>query len=81
MSKASIKKRLSTHSRSKKKKDLWTHFSIFDFNKNIYDDEIKELEGLFIEIYRRDKRANAINSHRFKAIKKLKKNIKKWKER
>ncbi|GAF97179.1 unnamed protein product, partial [marine sediment metagenome] len=33
---------------------LWTHFSIFEVWENITENEIKELEGLFRQIYRKD---------------------------
>ncbi len=44
----------------RKKKDLWTHFSVFEVWDNIRDDEIVELEGLFRHLYRKDSRANAL---------------------
>ena len=56
-----IRSRVNQHLRSKKKRDLWTHFSIFEVWDNITGDEIRELEGLFRYIYRRDTRANRLN--------------------
>ena len=53
----------------KKKKGLWTHCSFFEVWNNIRDEEIRELEGLFRQIYRRDGRANSLN--RAKSFKKL----------
>jgi hypothetical protein len=54
----------------KKKKDLWTHCSLFEVWDNIRDEEIRELEGLFRQIYRGDGRANSLNKQR--SFKKLK---------
>lgn len=55
----SIRARLKLHRR--KKGDDWTHFSIFEVWDNIRDEEIRELEGLFRHIYKRDARANSLN--------------------
>jgi hypothetical protein len=56
----------------KKKVELWTHFSVFKVWDNISDDEIKELEGLFRHIYRKDSRANKLNVQRaFRQVKKI----------
>jgi len=64
---ASIRGRLRVHRRKKGK--LWTHFSAFEVWDNIREDEIKELEGLFRHIYRKDAKANSLNQQ--KAFKKL----------
>ena len=61
---AGIRARLKAHANSKRKRDLWTHFSAFVVWPNITEAEITELEGLFREIYRKDKRANALNRQR-----------------
>jgi hypothetical protein len=61
---AGIRARLKAHANSKRKRDLWTHFSAFIVWPNITEAEITELEGLFREIYRKDKRANALNRQR-----------------
>jgi hypothetical protein len=61
---AGIRARLKAHANSKRKRDLWTHFSAFMVWPNITEAEITELEGLFREIYRKDKRANALNRQR-----------------
>jgi hypothetical protein len=51
------------------KANLWTHCSIFEVWDNVRDEEIKELEGLFRHIYRRDSRASKLNRQRgFKRI-------------
>jgi hypothetical protein len=57
--KAGIYARLSNHS---KRKDIdWTHFSVFEVHDNITDQEIREFEGLFRHMYRKDSRANKYN--------------------
>lgn len=58
---AGIRTRLKAHASSKQKSQLWTHFSAFEVWPNITEAEIAELEGLFREIYRKDKQANALN--------------------
>jgi len=70
-----IKGRLKTH--RKRKKGLWSHFSIFEVWNNIRDDEIRELEGLFREIYKKDSSANKLNKQRgFKKLRKIPKILK-----
>jgi hypothetical protein len=56
-----IRARLRAHANSKRKRRMWTHFSAFEVWPNITEAEIVELEGLFREIYRKDKRANELN--------------------
>ena len=56
-----IRARLKVHANSKRKREMWTHFSAFAVWPNITESEIAELEGLFREIYRKDKRANKLN--------------------
>jgi hypothetical protein len=58
---AGIRARLEAHANSKRKREIWTHFSAFVVWPNITEAEIAELEGLFREIYRKDKRANRLN--------------------
>lgn len=60
MARGSIKTRLEAHNRSKKKQNLWDHFSAYAVWPNITDDEIIELEGLIRAIYRRDSNANKL---------------------
>lgn len=63
-----IRGRLRKH--REKKADLWTHFSAFEVWDNIRDEEIRELEGLFRHIYKRDAQANRLNVARgFKKLK------------
>ena len=70
-----VRGRLRTHSRSKKKGKLWTHFSVFEVWNNITDGEIVELEGLFRHIYRKDTQANGVNKQRsFRKMSPLKNN-------
>lgn len=64
--------RLTAHKNSKRKGDLWTHFSAFEVWDNIRHDEIAEIEGLFRHIYRKDPKANRLNIQRgFKKARKL----------
>ena len=74
MSDKSIRRRIKRHqSKMARKKGLWTHFSIFEVNDKIANDEIRELEGLFRVIYKSDTEANKLNKQktlkRFKKIK------------
>jgi hypothetical protein len=65
-----MRPRLRSH---KKRKDgLWTHCSVFEVWENITPAEVKELEGIFRHIYRRDARASRLNVQRsFGRMKKL----------
>ena len=54
-----IRSRLESHKKSETK--IWSHFSIFEVWDNISEKEVEELEGLFREIYRKDRRANRFN--------------------
>lgn len=78
--KAGIGGRLRAHARSRRKGKLWTHFSIFEVWENVREEDVKELEGLFRHIYRKDTRANLLNRQRsFKKLKKVRNNnFKKW---
>ena len=68
--KAGIRGRLRNHRH--RKGNLWTHFSAFKVWDNIREEEIKELEGLFRHIYRRDTQANRLNhQRRFKKLVKI----------
>ena len=75
-----IRSRLRSHRRTKK--GLWTHFSIFEVWGNIRDEEIRELEGLFRHIYKRDSQASPLNVARgFKPLRKVRNNkIEAWGE-
>jgi len=65
-----IKRRLKSH--LKNKAGLWSHFSAFQVWDNIRDEEIKELEGLFRQIYKDDSKANKLNIiGGFKKLKKV----------
>jgi hypothetical protein len=57
--KGRIHRRLYEH--KKDKTPDWSHFSYYEVWDNISDLEIKELEGLFRQLYRFDKRANSLN--------------------
>jgi hypothetical protein len=68
-----IRWRLHKHQRAKG--ELWTHFSVYEVWDNIRDDEIRELEGLFRHIYRKDPEANRLNVARgFKAVRAIRAN-------
>lgn len=56
-----IRSRLYQHSRSKSKSMSWTHYSYYEVWDNISDTEIREMEGLFRQLYRFDERANRLN--------------------
>ena len=74
--KGHIRGRLKTH--RKKKEGSWSHFSIFEVWDNIRDDEIRELEGLFREIYKKDSSASKLNKQRgFKKLKRIPKILRK----
>ena len=75
----SIRSRLYSHARSKRKKG-WSHFSVYEAWPNITEQEIRELEGLFRHIYRTDGRANMLNLQRgFRAIRKIREqDLRKW---
>jgi len=71
--KSGMQSRIRSHLKSKRKE--WTHFSIFEVWDNIQGDEIKELEGLFRHIYRKDTRANRFNRQRsFKKLRRVRNN-------
>src|SRR5713226_10583428 len=55
-----IKRRVRSHSKSIRKGPGWTHFSIFVVWENIREEEIRELEALLREIYRKDSTANRL---------------------
>jgi hypothetical protein len=79
--KSGIAGRLRSHARSERKKELWTHFSVFEVWDNITETEVAELEGLFRHIYRKDTRANRVNRQRsFKKLRTVRENqLRKWK--
>ena len=54
-----IRSRLIQHKR--RKISIWTHFSYYEVWDNISDVEIREMEGLFRQLYRFDRRANSLN--------------------
>lgn len=81
--KAGIRKRLDTHAKSKRKGPHWTHFSVFEVHDNIQEAEIRELEGLFRHIYRKDPRANFFNKQRrYSRLQKVRENdLEKWRSK
>jgi len=78
--KGGIWSRLKSHMKSQTK--VWSHFSVFKVWENIREDEVEELEGLFREIYRKDKRANRFNKQKkFKKIQMVREDdLRKWKK-
>jgi hypothetical protein len=64
----------------KKKRNLWTHFSVFEVWDNISKQEIEELEGLFRHFYRKDATANKLNFQRsYKPLRSIRrKSIETW---
>lgn len=65
-----IRGRLQKHRRTKS--GLWTHFSAYEVWDNVSGEEVRELEGLFRHIYRKDSKANALNLQKsFKLIRKV----------
>jgi hypothetical protein len=81
MTDSSIRRRLRTHAKSKRKSG-WTHFSAYAVWPNITKEEIQELEGLFRHLYRHDSRANVFNlQRRYKALQGITtKNLAQWRE-
>jgi hypothetical protein len=78
--KGGIWSRLKSHMKSQTK--VWSHFSVFKVWENIREDDVEELEGLFREIYRKDKRANRFNKQKkFKKIQMVREDdLRKWKK-
>jgi len=62
------------------RRNKWTHFSFFVVWENIQEDEIRELESLFREIYRRDEPASSLNKQKgSKTIRRIHKEPTAWK--
>ena len=59
--KAGIYSRLSSHQKNNRFKGKFTHFTIFEVHDNITADEVREIEGLFRHMYRKDSVANQFN--------------------
>lgn len=59
--KKGIGSRLSQHARDPKKQGRWTHYSAFEVHDNITTDDILELEGLLLRIFRYDPRIKLDN--------------------
>ena len=60
--KSGIGGRLRSHKRTKGQ--YWTHFSAYEVWDNIREEEVRELEGIFRHIYKRDSRAGKLNKQR-----------------
>jgi hypothetical protein len=74
-----IRGRLSKH--SKRKRNLWSHFSVYEVWDNIREEEVEELEGLFRHLFKHDSKANSLNIQKgYKKIVRIRKNTEKlWK--
>ena len=57
-----MRPRLRSH--RAKKQGLWTHCSVFEVWENVTPAEVRELEGIFRHIYRRDSRASRLSVQR-----------------
>ncbi|MBI5025000.1 MAG: GIY-YIG nuclease family protein [Candidatus Omnitrophica bacterium] len=78
--KAGIHGRLNSHARSERKKEKWSHFSIFEMHDNITRETIQELEGLFRHIYRKDSQSLKLGIHKkFKGFRQIHKDLSNWK--
>jgi len=74
--KSGIHSRLVTHTRSERKSGKWSHFSIYEVHDNITRETIRELEGLFRHIYRKDSLSQQFNRQkRFNRFKEIKKSL------
>jgi hypothetical protein len=51
-----------------KRKEDWTHFSLFEVHDNISTEMISELEALILHIYSRDSRTNIQNLQRRSSV-------------
>lgn len=59
--KSGIFARLKNHEKTKK---AWTHYSVFEVHDNISNNEIKELESLFLAIFRHSKKIEILNKQK-----------------
>jgi hypothetical protein len=67
---AGIRGRLRSHRR--KKRDRWTHFSVFKVWDNISEQAVRELEGIVRHVFRKDPRVNPLAVQRgFKPLQRL----------
>lgn len=74
-----IKGRLNQHAKSRRKGDRWTHFSAYEVHEDVPDDLVAELEGLFLHIFRKDRRAQRLNKQRrHRPIRKVRKTLEEW---
>ena len=56
--KSGISARIKSHHKTKEE---WTHYSFFEVHDNVSREEILELEGLFLRIFRHDPRVRLDN--------------------
>jgi hypothetical protein len=71
---AGVGGRLRSHN---KRKEGWTHFSVFEVWDNIREEEVRELEGILRHIFRNDSHANKLGIQRsFKKLTRVRKDTK-----
>jgi len=58
MTEKCIRSRINAHAKSRRKKKLWTHFSMFEMKQISF---VRQLEGIILHINRNDPHANKIN--------------------
>ena len=63
--KSGIRSRIGNHD---KKKEDWTHYSFFEVHDNISREEILELEGLFLRVFRHDPRVRLDNKQKGSSV-------------
>ena len=56
-----IRSRILNHIKSEKKKDLFTHFSVYEVKDKIKKPQIMELEGLILQICAKDEHSIPLN--------------------
>jgi len=72
MSNTNVRRRLRRHTKSKKKRKRWSHFSLYEVFDNLTGEDVAELEGLLRTVYRKDTRANRLNlQKRHKRLRKI----------
>lgn len=61
-----------------KNKEDWTHYSLFEVHDNISNDEIRELESLFLTIFKNDRNIEITNTQKSSYILKKLSKDKMW---
>ncbi len=74
-----FKRRLKAHVKSERKRDQWTHFSVYEVQPEVSNQQIAELKGLLRHVHRKDSRASALNIQRsFRQMKIAKTELDNW---